>query len=67
MEIRIFVDEKQAVFILGLLRGELPPPPKISDSPPNIVSYYYTILGLSLFLKWHAKNALRFNLRVVNM
>ena len=42
-----------------------PPPPKISDSSCKVVSDYYTILWLSLFLKRHTKNTLRFNLRVV--
>ena len=58
------------VFILGLLGGGGGGdfPPKISGSPPKIVSDYYTILiGLSLFLKQHTKQALRFILRVVNM
>ena len=46
------------------VRGRTPPP-KISDSSRKVVSDYYTILWLSLFLKRHTKNALRFNLRVV--
>ena len=54
----------KAVFILGLLGGEVPPP-KISDSPPKVVSDL--VIAIHYISFSFTKNALKFNLRGTNM